>query len=339
MLHLAERAYERTLRHIPTTEPVIEEPMLTADHVVDNILVFALEGIDQALFNDMLQEIVIDDELIQINETLLNIGRDVKNKIVQERAKEAHQSSDNKRQQVEAFLNLSIQHNEDKQNTHDSCVTNDAIPIVNLLRSTQKGMVLPQFQPLCNEIKAMSQNRPHVAQTLDHITAHQQNVYKLNISDKECLQRVWLRAQDKDNDTQTIQQNIIKALDDCVEHDNVVCVNGRVIKILGALVCADHDKRFWKLNSLEEYKNEVFELTRQKIDEVAKTYITHKRLSDAARTYLGESNVEDDDPNMIELTVLIKQEVSSMIDKYGLEHPNISQYIMDGIKREALASL
>lgn len=180
---------------------------------------------------------------------------------------------------VAAFLDLSTRHTSDPQNSHDSSVNAAKRATVARLREDQGACDrLPTLGQIAAEINAggaafsrdprTGAARPALVEKAVAVVERARDGDRSSsaaASDEEVLRRVWARADDGRNAEKRSQlrQAAFDALVDCWERgigvDQIQCVDGRIGRMLGALVWLDHDEANWQLRRLEQHKNEIFE--------------------------------------------------------------------------------
>ena len=224
-----------------------------------------------------------------------------------------------------------------------------------------------------NEIKKnareFSENRPKkTMEVLEVITKIKQGekIVSLDLTDEECLILIWNRANhplNKEN-CKKIKQAIFDNLMDCWEidelnnivnnllglntpHYKIVCVTGRITRILSSLMLLDFDPKNWEVKKLEQFKNEIFEKVRIIIDEEAQnaTLTPNFHMQNAGKTILAKTKAELDSIGEIgtagiQLNNKIKESIINMINNFAKESENIlSDNMIEGIKNEALVAI
>ena len=257
-----------------------------------------------------------------------------------------------------AYLDMAITHTNDTQNSHDTTVISCLKSILKRIRHDQLGMELPTTDEIINHIRSTdySDNRPELTElaieTIKHIEQGHL-IMALESTDKECLQRIWLRASDPKNAEvkEKIYQAIFDALIDSWEYDDnnekkMVCVNGRSSRILSSLVLLDWDKSNWDIKRLEQIKNDIFEQVRQLIDEIAHGAISSDdiEMNKVGRLYFANSLDEINEIGEIneaaneKLNMQMRNAIIELIDNY-MYGEDISQDIIIELKKEALAAI
>jgi hypothetical protein len=172
---------------------------------------------------------------------------------------------------VATYVELATQNTDDPQNAHDTGVLACLRAIVERLRADQADAALPGPDEVMAEIRArggdFSEGRAHRVTDVEEVIARTKNgerVIAIGATDAECLGRVWLRAGDPRNAAVRgqMRQAVFDALYDCWEEGvtgrKIVCVNGRISRLLSALILLDWDKRNWEVKKLEQFKNDIY---------------------------------------------------------------------------------
>lgn len=311
--------------------------IIAPDFMLDRIMEFAHENVDGGIFN------AADEQKMRIIDTR------------HEQAK----NENNKASSVASYMEMAKTNTNDPQNSHDTGVLACSRNIIKRLREDQIGLNLPMPNDIIAEViekgAELSNGRPHrvhdVVQAIER-TKNNERVIALDITDAECLGRVWLRASDirNGNHKNDMHQSIFDALYDCWEdgltNRSLVCVNGRVMRILSSLTLLDWDKSLWEIKKLEQYKNDIFELVRKTIQDVAREALksNNSEMVAAGRSYLAESPdeiVEVDAKVMDELGDKMRYAIVANIDDYKKKiiKDAIPNYMMDNIKQEAMAAV
>ena len=367
-------------------------PGVDAEFIVDAAFGFAFEGFDTLMANDPFLAILFEEEqgfnpftwidnlgLVVIpggalvDPEIANLAENRRVETIEQRRTIADQVSENvPGKRTEVYLDLATTHTNDPQNSHDVSVNACLKSIVVRLRKDQgevsKLLTLDDITSiiLSNNVEfskdpRTKKGRPHLIEkalsTIEKARKGERNI-AVDVTDSETLRRVWARAYDPRNleNTQKICQAVFDALIDCWEEgiggSSIVCVNGRTSRILGVLSLLDFDRRNWEVKTLEQYKNDIFDITRNIISsEARKAVITEKGpMQNVARSYLAKTSQEFAEIGEIspESEKLFRNKVQpkiiGAIDKYVKALDNevkgiIPDYTIEGIKKEALAAL
>ena len=243
--------------------------------------------------------------------------------IIEARKTDAAQKSENKQAEINNYLNLSKQHTNDAQNVHDPLVNICIKNIVKIIKDNQGDVTLPDFNKIANKIITITspKNITTVERVLMEISKGG-NLYNIQLSDKEILQRIYLRIYDPRNikNRNKLLQALSDALVDCYQHDHVECVTGRVSRILGCLTLLDFDKACWEINRTEHMQNEAIDEIKvaliRKQEELSKIGDT-TGIRNAAKTYLAKTKEDYDKigPYTDEDDEMVKSSLRDIINK------------------------
>lgn len=345
-----------------------------ATFIIDLADEFAHEGMLAFAENDPLFWLLnlgqLPGEPIDIDTILANATQETRGVTIAERqaaAKAAARDSVNARQEAAAeYVRLATANTDDPQNTHDSGVLACLRGIVTRLRADQAGATLPTLDEIktaiANQGAKLSDSRPYrvadVNAVIDRASLGER-IVKLDVTDEECLRRVWLRASDPRNDAHkaNIEQAVFDALFDCWESGvgarHIVCVNGRTSRILSALVTLDWDRRNWVIKKLEQFKNDIFARSRTVIEAVARTAAAaaDPETRSAGAAYLATTTAELAAAGEVSpaagsaLAGQMRAAVENMVDEYISEleaqgiDAAIPTYMVDAVKAEARAAV
>ncbi|HVE13484.1 MAG TPA: hypothetical protein VNI01_08840, partial [Elusimicrobiota bacterium] len=170
------------------------------------------------------------------------------------------------------YVGLATQATSDAQNVHDVSVLAFQAAVVRRLEADQALLDLPDLAAvrawLDAEGASLSEGRPGRLEDVRSVVervGQETRVVALGTTDAECLRRVWLRTSDPRNAERraALRQALFDGLADAWEEKpgqarQIVCVNGRVSRILGALVLLDWDERNWETCRLEQLKADIF---------------------------------------------------------------------------------
>ena len=265
---------------------------------------------------------------------------------------------------VAAYVGAATAHTSDPQNSHDTGVLACQRAIVARLRADQGGAPLPSVEAIIAEIRrlgpALSDNRPprvELAVQAAERTLRGERVVAVGATDGECLSRVWLRADDPRNARAPLRQAVFDALVDCWEQGlsgpHIVCVNGRLSRILGALATLDFDARNTSVKRLEQFKNDIFARAAAVIRETAQaaTAAEDPDLVRAGRSFLATTAAEYDGVGDVPekaveaLQGLMRAAIVTMVDQYVLEVASdgvpdaIPPHLVEAVKVEALGAV
>ena len=315
---------------------------------LDNVIIFGYDGQNQIFMNDQFLQPQDMPELIQT-------ANQRREEAITARQQIALESTPSDVPLSKTFLELSIQNTNDAQNVHDTSINATIGDIIKRLRADQNNMILPSVDEIWEEIKKngeeLSDKRlfkiNDVGEVIVRIKMGERIIIH-NLTDEECLQRVWLRINDpKNNETKKqLRQAVFDALFDCWEEGiigkHIVCVTGRVTKLLSALTLLDWDEKNWEFKRLEQIKNDIFVKTAKVITDEAT--IASKSddpdIKNAGLSYLG-SDTEASEAAEEQLASKIKGAIRDMILAHIEELGTnvVPPYMVDSIIFEAQAAV
>jgi len=221
---------------------------------------------------------------------------------------------------TQKYLAASVETVSDAQNVHDTAVVDAATETVRALRSTalRRGPVETMAE-VRQKIAQMPSRRAEATKTLDSLTDACM-VSSINTSLPALLELVWDRSlcpANKDN-RDNIQEAIVNALADSVEHGHVVCVSGRSQRLIGALATLDYEDSVGALNTHNALKNEIYTECSKLVDRVVKAERRNKdkEIADAAKSYEDPAVVATE-AGEVKLTELIHVEIDQLTAEYA----------------------
>ena len=213
------------------------------------------------------------------------------------RREAANELGETRGAQAAAFLDLSEHHTDDPENSHDPAVVAALGAIVKRLRDDpQTALAYPNttIDSIAEEIKADGDTfstdprtgRPRellvsrdALPVLERAKNGERMVGGGGITDQEVARLVWARAYHPENrgKREELRQAYFDALTDSwkkgVQEPRMVCVQGRISRLIGSLALLDYDKRNWGMSTLEELKNEIFEDAKRVMKEEAELIV------------------------------------------------------------------
>jgi len=268
---------------------------------------------------------------------------------------------------VDTYVTLATQNTDDPQNVHDPGVLACLKAVVGRLRADQAGQDLPTADAVIAAIRQngeeLSEGRP--ARVADAIAVAErtkagERVVAMDVTDEECLRRVWLRAEDPRNGAvrgqmrQALFDALVDAWEEGIAGRKIVCVNGRTSRILCALVLLDWDKRNWEVKKLEQFKNDVYDRARAVITAEAERAAAapDPERRKAGRLYLAKSLADLEAVGEVpeaaseRLADEMRDAIGRMVDGYVAEIETdlgakgaIPPYMVADLKREAQAAV
>lgn len=246
------------------------------------------------------------------------------------------------------YLQSSVIHTNDPENSHDASVNMCMRAIIKRLKDEITN--ISTYDSIKDDIivhgkKYSDGNIEHLRKAVESLKVIEQNniIISLDTTDLNVLCLVWSRANDYKNgaNRDNIKQAIFDALVDCWKgSESIVCANGRASRIIGALVLLDHDERNWEIEKIENYKNEIFNETRIIIQNEAIKASTSDdiKMINVGKSYMENApDIETDAETELLFIDATNKKIVEMIDfKYAT---NIPVRLLDKIKREACAAL
>jgi hypothetical protein len=333
-----------------------------AQIIIDAATEFAFGGIIDLFLNEFAP--AVDNHLANVattrREELVADRRNIAAAVVENRGGAVGSG-------VQTYMDLVIQNTSDPQNAHDSGISACLKAILTRLREDQAGIELPSVDAIKQEIAdhshTLSEGRKYKTGIVNDVierTKLHERVQKLDATDEECLRRVWARIKDPRNSAahDKLRQAVYDALFDCYEDTlfgrDIVCVNGRVSRILSSLVLLDYDQRNWEIKKLEQFKNDIYARTHAIIKKIAKkaSKSGDRGMQLAGLLYLAESAddvkkigevpAEDQErlaQSMREATLAMIDEYLADLDKNSGIKNAIPEFLVESTKKEALAAI
>lgn len=295
--------------------------------------------IDQVLLNNQL----FDEELFLLG-IFENIGidtRQFRNQNIERRLNEVDPNLP-KPEQREEFLDNSRVYVDNPQNVHDNAINANMHQIMLRVIEGNIGRPLPSKQEIINTFKDI----PHAVSVIN--TCNDTNtVVALNgMTDLSVLQHIYLRCHHPKNDKKAMLTALGDNLKNCVENGHIVCVVGRVTRIVSTLILLDFDEQNWNMKLVDDYKEEILNKTKNIIQEVA-TLALNTTLDAPAREYLIKEREPTDLVSIPEikgdteedLVEIMRKCIIEMIDEYGTNKYDyqFKPNVLDIIKSENLA--
>jgi len=362
--------------HVPVTNPpdqvfylnLFERQIRNADH--ENIAVNP--NIMDRVFNEIINGVVVlMVDQIQDNHQLFPedvFALDILEQMNIDTTQMRQNANDNKMKEIKAenpnaakaeiiekFIDKSVVHTNNPQNVHDSAVNKNACDIMERLKQEQDDVIpisicTDEFTKKFKKLKDFDQ----VLKVI-HILSKSNTVSALNnMSDEEVFCRIWTRTKDIRNaeNCDDIQEMIYKNLASCYEHNAIICVTGRVLRIISSLILLDFDEKNWVLELSESYKEEILNKTKNIINSIAHEGIKNEKIKDIAEEYIinefDNEELSEEIINMVEkcqnendLKKTMKYAINEMIDTYGEKNEkyNFPPKVLETIRMENLAAL
>lgn len=199
---------------------------------------------------------------------------------------------------TEHFMKISQKHTNDKQNVHDSGVNKDMRETYAKIKNSTSKYSIEDIKKYV-EKNITGAKKQKVLDVVARMNADG-HVSSVGDSEKNILLNVWNRAYDSRNSANrdNIMESVVDNLNDCWENGTIICTGGRCSRIISSLVLLDYDDNIGKVQTTEQYKNEVFsEANRAFQEEInTATQSDDKMLSDYGKSF--------NDPSIDDSTVL-----------------------------------
>jgi hypothetical protein len=227
-----------------------------------------------------------------------------------EMAKRVAERTETRSEFVEEFTSESAKIRSDSQNVHDTTFNSEMRLVIDELMKL--NTMLPK-EAIREAREACQHNSPALNALRTIEMGHKISVY--GTSEDIIFASVWSRIRQNKTRSDDIRAAIINALADCYEHGILVCINGRVGRIVGALTMLDsNDVIRGGASTTDLYKNQIFGEVRDLI-KTAPLISNDPDVKIVAASY--------DDPN-IETTA----EMENKFNKYmrGVIDTHLEQY-------------
>lgn len=254
---------------------------------------------------------------------------------IEERRERATAAADTPAEAAELYFEDATEWADDPQNVHDSAMNRDlCATLAKLAADTPAGAVSPA--------KAIHEAERAIAAaaataSITRTAAANANRVLTKIAEgntistfggareDEIFGHVWNRAGHPLNAAaaDNIRMAIITALIDSVEHDSVVCANGRAARLINSLALLDFDSSVGQAMTSTAYKNQVYEETKNIL---AREIEIARASDDADWRAVGESmeGLIDDEQLTAEQQALhgkfidrVKRRIDINVDKYS----------------------
>lgn len=354
---------EQDIVEVPQPPPPEEiNPMI----MMYEMIIHAGEGLRQTINNApfMIGFLTADElEILQIMDTeLQHAAEDARDNLINRRQAVSRTNAPTRASAAETYFSMASAATNDLQNSHDSSVSACLSAIVDRLRSEQGNEPLPSIHTITAELQSYGPAwKIRDAMQVIEKTKEGNRIVSLNLTDDECLRRIWARTSHPKNASskENMRQAVFDALADCWEVGlggrHIVCINGRISRLLSSLVLLDFDERNWEIRRLEEFKSDIFNLTKNVLTETAKNVASNSvdvEKQKAAKSYLAsttaelESIGEISDQAMASLNKDMEKNVITKIDEYilSLNHKMgatevIPARLIESVKKEAVAAI
>jgi hypothetical protein len=250
--------------------------------------------------------------------------------IIERRKEKAIANSENKIEAIREYFDEATAYANDPQNVHDNKVNKDLKRILDKIQSRYDK------EEIVQQINSYIGNHPNKeqAQLADLVVQKMlegHSFQPLNTTEDKILCVTWARslipenAGNKDN----IQEAIYLALVDCWEHNQFVCMNGRIAKVLGSLAMVDHDPDTLVVDD-QNYRNQIYKETVDIVDDEVNSALNSSNPDTVAA---GRSYYELDSKPTPEIAKL-KERIRSRIDQNISTYDNFSPTEQTNLKNE-----
>ncbi len=255
---------------------------------------------------------------------------------------------------AETFLQSGVHYTNDRQNVHDSSVSNDLRDTYNWLKAAAQNMTnKPTNEQTISEIQQYSanllKNKEISQQKFDNINkilaraASNEYISTFDAREADILSSVWSRTknQEKEEDNSTIKNAIIDSIADAVENDMPVCINGRCGRYLTSLATIDSNPELGIVKTKEAYHHEILNnantILKERIDQALNS--EDPSLSAVGKSYKnGTDGSELPEADIQNFVNSVKHDYNSMVSEY-LTAGKISQSDADNYTKEIHAAV
>lgn len=227
------------------------------------------------------------------------------------------------------YIAASITHTNDPQNVHDTKVNDD---LRETLRKLEPADVETAIADARGWIRKNVKNPASALSVLDTISRGD-SISTYNTTESDIFSRVWHRCDDKRNagNSHAMKTAVAGALTESIENGTMVCMSGRVNRVLGSLVLLDHDPSVGSAMTHEAYRNEIFESVGKLIDDNINTAASSNdpEMSAVGNAYLTGTTTD----NIAETKFRdsVKQKIDQLVDGYK---EKLSVETLDRLKEE-----
>ncbi|MCK4968611.1 MAG: hypothetical protein KAS12_06150 [Candidatus Aenigmarchaeota archaeon] len=220
---------------------------------------------------------------------------------------------------VENYIDRLAVHTNDKQNVHDSNVNKDVRKIYDEIRNQRRIENIDHIKEFIST--RYTGDRAAVLEVLNR-SLSSGTLTTVNDTELNLLLNVWNRALDERNtkNETLIKEAVIDNLANCWENGTIVCMNGRCNRILSSLVLLDFDDKMGKIQTTEQYKNEVYDLAKKTFDGeiIAAKHTDNPDLVKYATSFEDLSIDDTEIPIDVKDTFKLgfEQKIDSILEKY-----------------------
>lgn len=291
--------------------------------------------------NWMLQggdDVEIQGILLGFNNTVNTHAPQVRKELASRKRERAIAESGSRAEAIDKYFDSIQVYTDDRQNVHDSKVNGDLRETLEKLKSSvvhvdANQSIIEAMDYIENVYALQHRDKTvRIANALNKIREGS-TISTFDESEDSIFAYVWERCNHPRNagNREAMREAIMDSLADCTENGNLVCINGRCARLLGSLVTLDFDRDVGSAMTLEAYKNQIFQETK---DIISREIENAKSSNDPRVRAVGEmyegGAVDADDDLIDEFKQIIKGEIDANLERYeaklnALELGNIKQ--------------
>lgn len=259
-----------------------------------------------------------------------------------ERVNRAAAAADTRAEAAEIFFDDVREFPEDTQNVHDSAMSSDLRETLRRLRADEPANSVSTPKALHEARQAIAaawaddeppytdeqiaQRREYAGRVLARIEQGTSISTFGDTREDEIFTLVWNRARHPRNDAATVRGAVLDALVGSVEHDSVVCSNGRAARLISALTSVDYDPKISDgAMTTAAYKNQIFEeakeILERALDAAAASDDADERAVAESYRATGNDTADPPDAAVARFGAKIKREIDDNIAQYSDKLP------------------
>ncbi len=244
------------------------------------------------------------------------------------RQQNALEATDTKIDAIHEYFKDAITYTNDAQSVHDSKANGD---LRKSIAAIETNVDVPAMFELAHAYVRTKPEHAKAIATLN-MMALCHHLDTLNMAEDRILALVWARTLTPENraNAENLREAIYLALVDCWEHGNLVCMNGRCGRVLGALVGID--AAGISVMTTEAYRNQIYQECIKTIDSTLAYAKNDPVLREAAEAYFEEDPKETE--ASATLKTMIKKNIDTLVDAYT----NFSEQERQRLKEECYIS-
>lgn len=306
--------YQNTLQHINDVD---------GGHPRTTFMIDRIDNFREAQLMDNENEAWINDVLFNLGRMIVVTSDNVSRNTIDHRVAAAVAKSDVKAEISAEILTSSKQTTSDPQNVHDYTVNKNMRDTIMVLRSNIGHY---DQKVAYDEMDTWLANMPASAKLDKAIRvfmgiSEDNMITTFNSTELEIITLVWQRIKDPQNGTNValMKEALYNSLVDCYdERGSIVCLNGRCTRYLQSLVLLDFNPIIGKAVTNEAYKNQIYDQTKNIIDDEVATWnaSTDERDRAVAQSFLGNANVVVDPEYEAAFVREVKAKIDDNLDTY-----------------------